>query len=71
VPQPVRVHAGDAGGPGDAGNDAADDVAVERAAVVGDQPAVPADVLNVACDMRRRLSRDRSVVVTLRYRQQP
>jgi hypothetical protein len=41
------VHAGDAGGPGDAGDDAADEVAVQRAAVVGDQPLVPADVLEV------------------------
>jgi hypothetical protein len=47
VAQPVRVHAGDAGGTADAGDDAADDVPVQRAAVVGDQPLVPADVLQV------------------------
>ena len=34
-------------GAGDAGNDAADDVPVQRAAVVGDQPLVAADVVEV------------------------
>jgi TnpA family transposase len=37
VPQPVGVHAGHAGGTADAGDDAADDVPVQRSAVVGDQ----------------------------------
>jgi hypothetical protein len=36
VPQPVRVHAGDPGGPADAVHDPGDQVPVERAAVVGD-----------------------------------
>ena len=49
VPQPVRVHAGNPGGAGDAGNDAADDIPVQRAAVVGDQPLAAADVLEVGC----------------------
>ena len=43
VPQPVGVHAGDPGGPADAG----DDVAVQRAAVVGDQALAVAYVLEV------------------------
>jgi hypothetical protein len=47
VPQLVRVHAGDAGGTADAVNDAADDIPVQRAAVVGDQPVVTADVLKI------------------------
>ena len=44
VAQPVGVDAGDAGG---AGDDAADEAAVQRAAVVGDQPLVVADVVQV------------------------
>src|SRR6202012_1533362 len=47
VPEPVGVHAGDPGGAADAGDKAADEVAVQGAAVVGDQPFVPADVLEV------------------------
>ena len=47
VAQPVRVHAGNPGGPADAGDDAADEVAVQGAAVVGDQALVVADVLQV------------------------
>src|SRR6185437_17119379 len=47
VAEPVRVHSRDAGGASDAGDDAADDVPVQRAAVVGDQALVPADVLEV------------------------
>jgi hypothetical protein len=35
VAQPVRVHAGDAGGPAGAGDDAAGEVAVQGAAVAG------------------------------------
>src|SRR6185312_5166463 len=47
VTEPARVHAGDAGSAADAGDDAADEVPVQRAAVVGDQALVPADVLEV------------------------
>jgi hypothetical protein len=43
----VWVHAGHAGGAADAGDGAFDDEAVHWAAVVGDQAAVPADVLEV------------------------
>ncbi len=46
VPQPVRVHAGDAGGPADAVHDPPDQVPVQGAAVAGGQPLVAADVLN-------------------------
>jgi hypothetical protein len=46
VPQPVGVHAGDAGG---AGDDAADDIPVQRPAVVGDQSLVAAGVLEAGC----------------------
>src|SRR5258707_909154 len=46
-PEPVRVHAGGPGGAADAGDDAADEVPVQRAAVVGDQALVAADVLEV------------------------
>ena len=42
------VHAGDAGGPADAGGDAAGEVAVQGAAVAGDQALMPADVLEVS-----------------------
>jgi hypothetical protein len=44
---PVRVHSGDACRSADPGDDAADEVAVERAAVVGDQALAVADVLEV------------------------
>jgi hypothetical protein len=47
VAQPVRVDAGNPGGAGDAGNDAGDDVPVQRAAMVGDQPFVGSDVVEV------------------------
>jgi hypothetical protein len=47
VAEPVGVHAGDPGGAADPGDDAADEVPVQRAPVVGDQPLVPADVLEV------------------------
>jgi hypothetical protein len=47
VAQPVRVHAGNPGGPAHAGDDAADEVAVQRAAVISDQPLAAADVLQV------------------------
>jgi hypothetical protein len=47
VAQPVRVHAGNPSGTADAGDDTAGFVPVQRAAVVGDQPLVPADVLQV------------------------
>ena len=47
MPEPVRVHAGDAGGAADVGDDTADDVPVQRAAVVGDQALAAADVLQV------------------------
>jgi hypothetical protein len=47
VPQPVGVHAVDAGGAADAGDGAFDDEAVERAAVIGDQAMVGADVFEV------------------------
>jgi hypothetical protein len=49
VPQPVRVHAGHAGGTADSGDDAADDIPVQRSAVVGDQPLAPADVPEAGC----------------------
>jgi hypothetical protein len=42
------VHAGDAGGAADPVDDAADDVPVQRAAVVRDQALAVADVLQVA-----------------------
>ena len=45
VPQPVGVDAGHAGGAADPGDDSADHLPVQRAAVVGDQPLVAADVL--------------------------
>ena len=45
--EPVRVHAGHAGGLSDAADDAADDVPVQRAPLVGDQPLVPADVVEI------------------------
>jgi hypothetical protein len=47
VAEPVRVDAGDAGGTGDAAHYPADDVPVQSAPVVGDQPLVPADVIEV------------------------
>jgi hypothetical protein len=47
VPQPVGVHAGNAGRPADAVHDAGDEVPVQRAAVVGDQPLVGSDVVEV------------------------
>ena len=47
VAEPVRVHAGNACGGGDAAHDPADEVPVQDAAVVGDQPLVPADVVEV------------------------
>jgi hypothetical protein len=47
VPQPVGVNAGDACRAGDPADDAGDAVAVQRAAVVGDQRLVTADVLEV------------------------
>ena len=47
VPEPVRVDARDARSAGDPCDDAGDGVAVQGAAVVGGQPLVPADVLEV------------------------
>jgi hypothetical protein len=47
VPQPVRGHPGDPGGAADPVHDPRDDVPVQRAAVVGDQPLVAADVVKV------------------------
>jgi hypothetical protein len=47
VAQPVGVHARDPGGAAGAGDDAADEVPVQRAAVVGDQAVTVADVLEV------------------------
>src|SRR2546421_12974015 len=47
VGEPVRVDARDAGGTGDAADDPPDEVPVQRAAVVGDQPLVRADVVEV------------------------
>jgi hypothetical protein len=47
VPQPVRVHRGNPGGPADPVHDPSDDVPVQRAAVVGDQPFMAADVVEV------------------------
>src|SRR5438552_19182476 len=47
VAEPVRVDARDAGGTGDAADDPPDEVPVQRAAVVGDQPLVRADVAEV------------------------
>jgi hypothetical protein len=43
------VHAGDAGGAADAGDDAADDVAVQRVPVISDQALVVADAIEVGC----------------------
>jgi len=45
--EPVRVDAGDAGGTGDAADDPGDQVPVQRAAMIGDQPLVAADVVEV------------------------
>jgi hypothetical protein len=47
VSQPVRVHAVHAGCATDAVNDAADGVSVQRPAVISDQAAMRADVLDV------------------------
>jgi len=47
VPEPVRVYPGDPGGAAGPVHDARDDVPVQRAAVVGDQPLAAADVLEV------------------------
>jgi len=52
VAEPVGVHARNARGGGDAAHDPADDVPVQDAAVVGDQPLVPADVLQVRAGPR-------------------
>jgi hypothetical protein len=46
------VHARNARSGGDAAHDPADDVPVQNAAVVGDQPLVPADVLQVRAGPR-------------------
>ena len=51
VPEPMGVHVRDPGSAGDAADDPADDVPVQRAAVVGDQPLVPADVLQAVCGL--------------------
>ena len=47
MPQLLWVHAWNAGDAADPVDDPGDDVSVERAAVVGDQPVVDADVLEV------------------------
>lgn len=47
VPEPVRVDARDARRARDPAHDAGDPVPVQGAAVVGDQPLVPADVFEV------------------------
>jgi hypothetical protein len=47
VAEPVRVDARDAGGTSDAADDPPDEVPVQRAAVVGDQPLAGSDVVEV------------------------
>jgi hypothetical protein len=47
VPQPVRVHAGNPGRAADPVHDPADDMPVQQAAMVGDQPLVGSDVVEV------------------------
>src|SRR5262249_54707813 len=74
VPQPMRVNARDAGGVSDAVDDSADRVPVDRTAMVDDEAAVRADVLEVRrgpvaeqCH-QLRVQRDVAVVAQLAQR---
>jgi len=67
VAQPVRMHAGNPGRVSDPAHDAADDVPVQRAAVVGDQPLAAADVLEVGGGPGGEQLHDRFATGTIRW----
>jgi hypothetical protein len=71
VPQPVRVHSGDAGDAAHSVDDAADRMPVEWAAVIGDQSPVGANVLEVGrrpvAEQRDELWVQRDVAVVAEF----